>query len=856
MNSLKKSTSEKMKIGVKTLSMVIFLLTFTLTIHMTQSVDNNLQEEISAQQYVKSSISNNLANNLNQKNIKDPTGQTEGYIIDIDGTEPVELLGSRGQTYRHWYDPKTEKYVYSSDSLVRKSGVLKETDWVTFEEYPLTFYVQLTNKSVREFKTPNAIKHYITYFRASEVWSVGFESYAGRMGFYLNINDNQTGFGQYVYWPRLKNGILTNHSFPLLEIFPHLRLKSTGEWQDQLLTTLSSNSTSTLKDTLDFFVQKTKYGLTYSTVNVLINGATWNLSHGFKYDLADNLFHLITTLECFDTDYEDIGLTYDITASSQAGVTSYQLTEYIIENENTIVALNHSSLWDATAILTGFLPHTSILTENNEQIDFFFGDMQLAGFHRNILKLAYISFPNNSTQSVLQAGMTGLGPFSKNTKLTIDPYIYGSTTTDARDLYFDTDNDDKHTISSFIKIGRSRFVDPPEYITYNWIGLILWDTGIIYNVSDTSNVTLSLTHYSDCIGANDRMNLYLFTDYDDDHPIESDSESTLNWWCDSASTFANYTELDPNDDIEQDIEEQTDYWASQRNNTDKYIKFKLRYGSGMSQLEWCFFRDSCSSTPSDRPQLNFTYELVPKFYALIVAAECRDGMTGDLGERFQNDALGMYNALNDTYYGYTDENIYFISPQNGSLPIDNTTTKSNIEWTINHIATLAQSGDQVLVWWIGHGKPDSLSVRFIRSNRNVTSKNTSISAVELDNLLDNITCSEMFILLEACYSGSFIDNLNETNRLIYTSTNATQEGKGTFTHCFWAWATYMAIDPDLNASDADNNSDNRISLYELYKFAYDYVTITYGNSTSGQDPQRWLGTLINDNSSYIYDGHY
>jgi len=171
-----------------------------------------------------------------------------------------------------------------------------------------------------------------------------------------------------------------------------------------------------------------------------------------------------------------------------------------------------------------------------------------------------------------------------------------------------------------------------------------------------------------------------------------------------------------------------------------------------------------------------------------------------------------------------------------------------VEWAIDQIADRAVAGDQVLIWWSGHGSVDSFDT-----------DSDSISASQLDAALDDITCSEMYIFLGPCYSGSFIDDLDdEQNRAIYTSCQATEESHAQSPpshHSYWDWATYRAIDPDLNANDADENSDGRVSLYELYEYAYDFVTIIQGYDD--QHPDRWVGTTIGlDDNDYIGDGYY
>jgi hypothetical protein len=135
-----------------------------------------------------------------------------------------------------------------------------------------------------------------------------------------------------------------------------------------------------------------------------------------------------------------------------------------------------------------------------------------------------------------------------------------------------------------------------------------------------------------------------------------------------------------------------------------------------------------------------------------------------------------------------------------------------------------------------------------------------LTASQLNTTLDNITCSEMFIFLGPCHSCSFINNLNETqNRAIYTSCgeNETAYITNEEDHSLWPWGTIQALDPDHDASDADVNSDGKVSLDECEDHVYTYVyTALYGFEKS-QTPELWIGTTIGDDGDeFIGDGEY
>jgi hypothetical protein len=118
----------------------------------------------------------------------------------------------------------------------------------------------------------------------------------------------------------------------------------------------------------------------------------------------------------------------------------------------------------------------------------------------------------------------------------------------------------------------------------------------------------------------------------------------------------------------------------------------------------------------------------------------------------------------------------------------------------------------------------------------------------------------MYVIISACKSGTIIDDIDdEQNRIVYTSCNSTENGKvfPDLASSLFPNGTIKALDPDYNASDADDNSDGKVSLYEIFDFAYDHVQywVEYYEFES-QTPQRWVGTSVNDSTSYIDGGVY
>ena len=226
---------------------------------------------------------------------------------------------------------------------------------------------------------------------------------------------------------------------------------------------------------------------------------------------------------------------------------------------------------------------------------------------------------------------------------------------------------------------------------------------------------------------------------------------------------------------------------------------------------------------------------------------------GEVEERFRRDAFGMYNTLID-YYGFTDDRIYLITTRStidgDTVPRDRTTSRDNVEWAINEIASKAQSTDQVIIWLSSHGNIDRFSA-----------DSDDITANRFDNYLDDINCHRMYIFLGQCHSGSFINNLDdEQNRAIYTSCNENQSGYGTYRNSYFPLVTYRALVPSSVTNNPDTNRNDKVSLLELFNYCVYYVNLMTDTWDQDQDPQSSLGSdfgIVNAGAyDYIGDEYY
>jgi len=222
-------------------------------------------------------------------------------------------------------------------------------------------------------------------------------------------------------------------------------------------------------------------------------------------------------------------------------------------------------------------------------------------------------------------------------------------------------------------------------------------------------------------------------------------------------------------------------------------------------------------------------------------------VVGSSERRFSHDTLQFYSALIH-YYGFTHEDIILCSyratdPVTGlDMHRDYQANATGLELAFSELSSRADIEDEVIIWWCSHGDTDY--------NIELNGNSLIVSAEVLDYYCDRVSCEKMYIFLTPCHSGGIIPRLIESNRAIYTSCCADQTGQCYWHHdsSYWPRAIWEAINPNYERDEADTNQDGKVSLYEIYYYAYTEVLWS-------QTPQRYVGYLLGGGGEYGGDEH-
>lgn len=206
--------------------------------------------------------------------------------------------------------------------------------------------------------------------------------------------------------------------------------------------------------------------------------------------------------------------------------------------------------------------------------------------------------------------------------------------------------------------------------------------------------------------------------------------------------------------------------------------------------------------------------------------------------RYWHDLVAMYNILKNA--GYTPANIYVIYAdgvaRDGSIPVNYSATKANISTVFTQLAAKMDALDTLYIMTNDHGDPGTGDPS---GDETATHTDESLCIWNQVLMTDDEFAAEMnkiqaydkiIMQMKQCFSGGMIDDATKPNRIIMSSSSATQVSYGRMANdygefTFWYFSALTGNKPDgTGAVNADANNDGKVSIMEAWNFARSHDT--------------------------------
>jgi len=164
-------------------------------------------------------------------------------------------------------------------------------------------------------------------------------------------------------------------------------------------------------------------------------------------------------------------------------------------------------------------------------------------------------------------------------------------------------------------------------------------------------------------------------------------------------------------------------------------------------------------------------DLKEKWVVIICGGERPKKDIKDGAKNFRKTSVHVYETYKKL--GYDDEHIFFIHDKNVSAEgADCIVSKSRVryaitEWLDNH----SDYNDDCCIVFNGHGGPGLLSLWDIEKNIS-----EFVYFFDFSKWIDQIDYNVLTIIIDSCYSGTFIRPLSKENRIIISSTAPFRKG--------------------------------------------------------------------------------
>jgi len=250
-----------------------------------------------------------------------------------------------------------------------------------------------------------------------------------------------------------------------------------------------------------------------------------------------------------------------------------------------------------------------------------------------------------------------------------------------------------------------------------------------------------------------------------------------------------------------------------------HIFFPFGYKESMDSISESYDNDlEIHMIPPSEPVV-YTNSFDPNKYALL--------FSGDYMDLRWNDLSHMYSALK--LNGFTDENIFVFVPEEAENwdhnlnqddnedDFDGYCTYDNIENTLSELQSTLTEKDIFFFYCSTHGGyEDSVSgdsYLILQNDEKVMKDN------ELESMVQGFNCSEMIFVIDACFSGGFVPELEGNHRTVQTCTNKNE---------------WMLVEPSLGYNFLTYAYATALKGYHPYKDPFQPWSINIEDGAIGQ----------------------
>jgi hypothetical protein len=245
-------------------------------------------------------------------------------------------------------------------------------------------------------------------------------------------------------------------------------------------------------------------------------------------------------------------------------------------------------------------------------------------------------------------------------------------------------------------------------------------------------------------------------------------------------------------------------------------------GPWLVNAAWAGDADHAGNTSETIP-FNVTSTEIDVGYAIIIVGRNDEGLSQPYIDLTAN---GTYKTL--LKRGFTAERICYLNPSaeqdangDGVSDVDMISSLTNVSYAINTWAEGNVSVDvPLLIYMADHGGSDTF---LVNGAANI------LTASDLNSYLDQLTadtgCHDIVVVYEACSSGSFVDDLSNTGRIIVTSTGIDADAGIDNTGAFFSKYFFKGISDGKAIKEAFEDASNAPEI-----IAYSQLLVSFGLS--------------------------